>query len=68
MEVSVVSKFMLQVLGLFMRPMKESVEMIYQNNAAYIFGSSKFNKAYQFEPTSYEEGIRKTALWTLDQS
>ena len=28
----------------------------------------KFNKAYQFEPTSYEEGIRKTALWTLDQS
>lgn len=67
-NVSVISKFMLQLLGLFMRPLKESVEMIYQNNAAYIFDSSKFNTAYNFIPTSYEEGIRKTALWTLDQS
>lgn len=67
-NISVVSKFMLQVMGLFIRPLKESVEMIYQNNAAYIFDSSKFNKAYNFKPTSYELGIRKTALWTLDQS
>lgn len=65
--VSIVSKLMMQLLGLFMRPLKESVEMIYQSNTPYIFDSSKFNKAYNFEPIYYKDGIRETALWTLEQ-
>jgi nucleoside-diphosphate-sugar epimerase len=54
------SPFMLSLLGLFSRQLKELVEMQYQNSQDYFFNSDKFNKAFQFTPTSYEEGIRKT--------
>jgi nucleoside-diphosphate-sugar epimerase len=45
--------------------MKELGEMLYQNEFPYEFDSSKFEKAFQFKPTSYEEGIRQTAEWYL---
>ena len=56
----VLSPFMLSLLGLFSRQLKELVEMQYQNNQDYFFNSEKFNKAFHFTPTSYEEGIRQT--------
>jgi nucleoside-diphosphate-sugar epimerase len=64
---SVLSKWMMQLAGIFNRPIKELVEMLYQNEYPYIFNSSKFNEAYNFEPTSYREGIRETAIWALQQ-
>ena len=64
---SVLPKWMMHLAGLFNRPIKESIEMIYQSEFPYIFDSSKFNKAYNFQPTSYKEGIRETAIWTLLQ-
>jgi nucleoside-diphosphate-sugar epimerase len=57
----VVPKWMLGLIGLFNPIIKESVEMLYQNEVDYIFDSSKFEKAFSFKPTSYQEGIRETA-------
>ena len=56
----VLSPFMLSLAGLFSRQIKELVEMQYQNNRDYFFNSEKFNKAFQFTPTSYGEGIRQS--------
>ncbi len=55
-----VGKGMLWLMGLFSRPMKELGEMLYQNDRDYVFDSSKFEKHFDFTPTSYEEGIRQT--------
>jgi len=49
--------FLLSVIGIFNRTMKELVEMQYQNTQDYFFNSDKFCKAFSFTPTSYEEGI-----------
>ncbi len=64
---SVISKGMMRIGGLFDRNIKESIEMSYQNQFPYLFDSSKFNSAFNFEPTSYYEGIEKTAKWALEQ-
>jgi len=32
-----------------------------------LFDSSKFNKAFNFEPRPYQDGIKETAKWALDQ-
>jgi nucleoside-diphosphate-sugar epimerase len=64
---AIISKGMMRLAGLFNRTIKELVEMSYQNEFQYIFDSSKFNKAFNFAPTPYPEGIRQTARWALDQ-
>jgi hypothetical protein len=45
--------------------MKELGEMMYQTEFPYHFDSSKFEKSFHMNPTSYEEGIRQTAEWFL---
>ena len=55
----VASKFIVKLIGLFSPVMKESVEMFYQYDRDYIFDSSKFEKEFNFKPTTYEEGISK---------
>jgi nucleoside-diphosphate-sugar epimerase len=57
----VLSRPMLKLAGLFDSDIRESYEMLYQSDSAYIFDSSKFCKAFNFEPTSYADGIRCTA-------
>jgi hypothetical protein len=37
-----------------------TAEMIYQNDSDYLFDSSKFEKTFDFKPTSYAQGIRET--------
>jgi nucleoside-diphosphate-sugar epimerase len=54
-------KWMLQMVGLFNLTIKETVEMQYQNEYDYLFDSSKFEKAFGYKPTTYEEGIKATA-------
>ena len=60
-EYMVVKKWMTQMLGIFSKVIKESVEMLYQNDSDYLFDSTKFKKAVNFTPISYEEGIINTA-------
>jgi nucleoside-diphosphate-sugar epimerase len=53
-----ISKFMLWLIGLFQKVVMGTVEMYYQYNHDYIFDSSKFEKAFNFKPTSYEDGLK----------
>ena len=57
---TVIGKGMISFLGIFMRIMKEMKEMLYQYDSDYVFDSSKFNKAFNFQPTGYKDGIEIT--------
>jgi len=57
----IIGKGMIGLLGVFMRVMYEMKEMLYQYDSDYIFDSSKFNKAFNFQPASYKEGFEITA-------
>ena len=54
----VVSKFLVQIIGLFVPIMRETVEMMYQYDRDYVFDSSKYEKKFDYKPTPYLEGIR----------
>lgn len=54
-----INKFMMQLFGLFNKITKEMVEMYYQYDHDYNFNSDKFEKAFNFEPTTYADGIRQ---------
>jgi nucleoside-diphosphate-sugar epimerase len=58
---SVLPGWMIGLGGWFDKTTAELREMLYQNEFDYIFDSSKFEKAFQFIPTSYETGIKATA-------
>ncbi len=53
-----INKFLLWAYGLFNKVVMGTVEMYYQYNHNYNFDSSKFEKAFNFRPTSYEDGIK----------
>ena len=55
----VAGKGLVRLLGLFLPVMRETVEMLYQYDRDYVFDSRKFEQAFDFSPTPYEEGIRK---------
>jgi nucleoside-diphosphate-sugar epimerase len=57
----ILGKMMLQFAGLFNSIARESVEMLYQYEADYRFDSSNFEKAFNFNPVSYSDGIKFTA-------
>lgn len=58
-KLMVVPVWMLKFMGLFMPIMKELPEMMYQYDRDYIFDSSKFEKRFKFQPTTYAEGIKQ---------
>ena len=51
---------MLQMAGLFNGNIRNSVEMLYQSESDYLFDSTKFNKAFKFKTTTYQEVIQET--------
>lgn len=63
--VFVLPKWMLKMIGWFNPFMKEAYEMNYQDEFPFQFDSSKFERAFNYIPTSYEEGIKATADWFL---
>ncbi len=56
----VLPKWMIRMAGLFDTNIKEAVEMLYQSEVDYLFDSSKFEKAFDFKPTSYSQGVAET--------
>ncbi|ULQ57190.1 NAD-dependent epimerase/dehydratase family protein [Flavihumibacter rivuli] len=52
--------WMLRILGLFIPILKEMPEMCYQYDRDYFFDSAKFNRHFQFSPTTPEEGVKAT--------
>jgi nucleoside-diphosphate-sugar epimerase len=57
---SVLGKGMLRLVGLINGVVRENMEMLYQNDSDYLFDSAKFEKAFDFKPTPYEQGIKET--------
>jgi nucleoside-diphosphate-sugar epimerase len=57
----VLSKPMVRIFGWFNPTVGEVYEMLYQNDAPYLFDSSKFARAFGLAGTPYAEGIRLTA-------
>lgn len=47
-----------RIIGLFNPMMKELSEMVYQYDREYVFDSAKFEKRFDFKPTSYKEGLK----------
>jgi nucleoside-diphosphate-sugar epimerase len=58
---TVLKKWILQVIGMFNKIIKESTEMLYQNEYDYLFDSIKFEKRFGIKATTYQEGIKETA-------
>jgi nucleoside-diphosphate-sugar epimerase len=56
---SILSDWMLGMLGLFIPVLKELKEMTYQYDRDYFFNSSKFNNRFGYKPISPEEGVAK---------
>lgn len=54
------TRWMMQLLGLFVPILRELKEMAYQYDRNYFFDSSKFEKRFSYKPVSYAEGIRQT--------
>lgn len=56
-----INKLMMRLIGLFQKVVAGAVEMYYQYDHDYIFDSSKFEKAFNFTPTSYAAGIKEVS-------
>lgn len=67
-KILVLPKWLLKVIGIFVPFMKEVYEMNYQDEYAFQFDSSKFEKAFGFKPMPYEEAIKTTSDWFLKQA
>lgn len=65
---TVLSRWMLYIIGLFIGAVRENMEMSYQNDSDYLFDSSKFNRAFNFKVTSYQEGIMATVREVKQES
>jgi nucleoside-diphosphate-sugar epimerase len=52
---------MVWIAGRFEATVRELYEMLYQYEFDYVFDSTKFTTAFDFEPASYPEGVRRTA-------
>lgn len=55
----VLPRFLVRIIGIFVPIMRELVEMMYQYDRDYVFDSSKFEKRFDFKPTSYLDGIKE---------
>jgi nucleoside-diphosphate-sugar epimerase len=54
-------RWMLRMAGIFVPEIAESMEMLYQYDSDYLFDSSKFDKAFDFKTTTYQQGIQQVA-------
>jgi nucleoside-diphosphate-sugar epimerase len=59
-KISVMPLWLIKILGLFIPIMKEMPEMMYQYDRDYFFDSSKFEKRFNFTPTTYQEGVKSS--------
>jgi nucleoside-diphosphate-sugar epimerase len=59
-KVLVMPIWLIRILGIFIPVLKEMPEMMYQYERDYYFDSSKFEKRFKFNPTSYREGVKAT--------
>jgi nucleoside-diphosphate-sugar epimerase len=58
-KMMVLGKFGLKLIGVFVPVLREFNEMFYQFDRDYFFDSSKFNKRFQFTPTTPAQGVKE---------
>jgi nucleoside-diphosphate-sugar epimerase len=56
---SSIPKSLIKLIGLFNPVLRESYEMMYQNDRDYYFNSSKFSERFSFTTTPYEQGVKE---------
>ena len=56
---SAMPMWLIKTVGLFIPFMREMPEMIYQYDRDYFFDSSKFEKRFGIQPTSYQQGVKE---------
>lgn len=59
--IRVLGRPLLRVVGWFNIEVRESYEMLYQNDSPYLFDSSKFSREFGFAGTAYQDGIHLAA-------
>lgn len=64
-KIIILSGVLLTLFGFFVPVLKEMREMMYQYDRDYVFDSSKFEKRFNFRPTTYQEGVRQTVHLSL---
>jgi nucleoside-diphosphate-sugar epimerase len=57
----VLTRPMVWAAGWFDTTVRESYEMLYQYEFDYVFDSTKFTKAFAFQPVSYADGVHRSA-------
>jgi nucleoside-diphosphate-sugar epimerase len=62
-KISSMGKLMMTIGGLFIPEAKETVEMMYEFDKAFIVDSSKFEKTFGMKATPIREAIRETVYW-----
>lgn len=60
-------KFLISLLGLFNPMIKEIKEMMYQWEEPFVVDHSLFLKTFAFQPTPFEQSVKKTAAWYKEQ-
>jgi nucleoside-diphosphate-sugar epimerase len=58
-KISVLPLWLIRFIGVFVPFMREMPEMMYQYDRDYIFDSSKFEKRFGMQPTSYQQGVKE---------
>lgn len=61
------NKFMLIALGIFVRNVREIVEMYYEFEQPFVMDSSKFTKTFGMQPTPIRDAVRETLAWNRAQ-
>ena len=62
-DIQKIPVWMLHLLGIFIKPMREFPEMLYMGEVDFIFDSSKFENRFGLMTTSPEEGIKQMVSW-----
>jgi nucleoside-diphosphate-sugar epimerase len=62
-RLSRVTKPMLLLVGLFVPPAREMIEMTYEFEEPFLLDSSKFERAFGIGPTPLEEALAATVAW-----
>lgn len=62
-KLSVMPRWMMKLVGIFMPVLRENEEMMYQLDFDYRFDSSKIESAFGLKAVSYRQGISETLDW-----
>ena len=57
----ILTRPMIKLAGFFNSDLRDLYEMLYQYESDYIFDSTKFDRAFEYKPAAYADGIHETA-------